>query len=291
MRALANNAIVKAALLMVIFCATMATLSVLVRMMSEVFSSIELVFFRNFFGFVFMIPIGLKLGRAGLRTKRIKTHLLRAVSGSLAMGFLFTGVGLMPLANFTALTFTAPLFVTLGAALLLGERIRVHRGAALVVGFLGALVLIRPSGDVMAWGSIFALGGAFFMATTMLIVKSLSRDDSPSVIVFYMGLLMTPVSLIAAVPVWVWPTWEQMPILVAIGFVAAAGQIAITKAMSLAPASVVMPFNYMQMIFAASFGYFLFSETLDAYTILGSLIIFGSTVYITIREARLASKG
>ena len=286
-----ESKIVQAAFWMIGFCALMATLSVLVRYMSTHYPSVELVFFRNLFGFVFMVPLALKLvskdGWVGLKTTRLKTHLIRAVSGSFAMGCLFTGVGLLPLADFTALTFTAPLFVTLGAALFLGETIRLHRGGALIVGFIGALVIIRPGAGVLEWGAVFALAGAFFMASTMLIVKSLSRDDKPTLIVFYMGLLMTPISFMVALPVWVWPQLDHLPWLIAIGFVAAGGQIAMTKAMSLAPASVVTPFNFLQMIFAASFGYLLFNEGLDTFTVLGSVIIFVATVYITLREARL----
>lgn len=286
MGAVLKNPIIQAALWMVIFCAFMSLLSVLLRTMYNDYPVIELVFFRNLFSLLFIAPFALRAGWGALRTKRLKTHMLRAVSGSLAMFCLFTGVGLLPLADFTALTFTAPLFATLGAALFLRERVRLHRGSALIVGFIGALVIIRPGDGLLEWGAVFALAGAFFMATTMLIVKSLSGDDKPATIVFYMGVLMTPMSLVVAFPVWIWPSWEHMPWLIAIGVVAGIGQIAMTKAMSLAQASIVTPFNFMQMIFATAFGYALYDEHLDFYTLLGSVIVFAATVYITIREAR-----
>ena len=153
-----------------------------------------------------MLPWILNAGWRRLRTRRPAMHLLRAVCGLVAMLLLFTALSLMPLAEVTALSFTAPLFATVGAALILGERVRLRRWAATGVGFLGALIIIRPGVDTFTGASLIALGSAAGIAAAQLSVKSLSRTEHPNAIVLIMGLLMTPMSLLPAAFVWTWPS-------------------------------------------------------------------------------------
>jgi drug/metabolite transporter (DMT)-like permease len=280
----------RAALWMVVFCATMASLSGMIRYLSPEIPALEMAFFRNFFGFLFMLPFVAMGGIATLKSSRLKLHGLRALFGTAAMSCWFTGVTLLPLSEATALSFTVPLFTTMGAALVLGEVVRIHRWMALLVGFVGALVIVRPGFQELQTGSLIVLASSFFIACALLTVKALSRTEHPTAIVFYMGLFMSPLSLIWAAPVWVWPKPEHYFWLVSMGVLASSGQLAMARAMRVADASVSMPFSFTNMIFASLIGYVFFAETVDMWTWGGACIIFASTLYITHREARLAKK-
>jgi len=280
----------RAALWMVFFCFTMACLSGMIRYLSGTIPALEMVFFRNFFGWLFMLPLVARAGFGTLKTQRLKLHGLRALFGTAAMSCWFLGVTLIPLSEATALGFTVPLFTTLGAALILGETVRVHRWAALVIGFCGALVIIRPGIQEVEIGTLVILASAVFISCAVLMVKHLSSSENPMTIVFYMGLFMTPMSLIGAAGVWVWPQPEHYIWLVLMGVFASTGQIAMAKAMRAADASASMPFNFSHMIFASFIGYVFFDEALDVWAWVGAVIIFISTVYIVRREARLAKQ-
>lgn len=280
----------RAAFWMVFFCFTMACLSGMIRHLSGTIPALEMVFFRNFFGWLFMLPLVARAGFSILKTKRIKLHGVRALLGTAAMSCWFIGVTLIPLSEATALGFTVPLFTTLGAALILGETVRIHRWVALMIGFLGALVIIRPGIEQIEIGTLIVLASAVFISSAVLMVKHLSSSEHPMTIVFYMGLFMSPLSLIGAVGVWVWPEPEHYIWLVGMGVFASSGQIGMAKAMKLVDASVSMPFNFSHMIFASFIGFFFFNEAIDVWAWVGAVIIFTSTLYIVRREAKLAKQ-
>jgi drug/metabolite transporter (DMT)-like permease len=280
----------RAALWMVFFCFTMACLSGMIRHLSGTIPALEMVFFRNFFGWLFILPLVIHAGFSTLKTKRLKLHGIRALFGTAAMSCWFIGVTLIPLSEATALGFTVPLFTTLGAALVLGETVRLHRWIALIIGFFGALVIIRPGIEQIEIGTLVVLASAVFISSAVLMVKHLSSSEHPTTIVFYMGLFMSPISLIAAYGGWVWPQPEQYIWLVLMGGVATCGQLAMARAMRAADASVSMPFNFSHMIFASFIGFFFFDEALDVWAWTGAVIIFASTLYIVRREARLAKQ-
>jgi len=281
---------VRAGLWMIGFTVTFAVLMAMVRHVSAEIHPIEVPFFRNFFALVVMLPWFARVGFEGLKTRRLGVHGFRALSGVIAMCALFTAVSLMPLAEVTALTFTSPLFATAGAALVLGETVRVRRWTATVVGFAGTLIILRPGIETLTPAAMIALLAAAFIATSMLSIKSLSATESPNVIVLYMGLLMTPMSLVPALFVWTWPTLEAWAWLAAIGVVATLGQLAVARAFAAADASAVMPFDFFRLVFTAALGFALFGESLDVWTWVGAGVILASSVYIARREARLGKE-
>src|SRR3546814_9161070 len=148
----------------------------------------------------------MRVGIGRMRTRRISMHMGRAALslGSMLCGF--TAVTLIPITEATALNFTAPLFSTIGAALILGETVRLRRWTAVLVGFAGTMVVLQPGVEGLSLGSILAIGNAVFMAAAILVVKSLSRTEGPEVIVTYMTLILTPLSLIPALFFWATPT-------------------------------------------------------------------------------------
>lgn len=280
----------RAALWMVFFCATMACLSGMIRHLSGVIPPLEMAFFRNFFGWLFMLPVVATAGAHTLKTKRIKLHFIRALFGTGAMSCWFTGLTMIPISQATALNFTVPLFTTLGAVLVLGEVVRIHRWMAMIVGFMGALIIIRPGVQDIEPGTLIILASSFFISCALLSVKHLSSSEHSTAIVFYMGLFMSPISLIAAIPVWVWPQPEHYIWLVAMGVFASTGQLGMARAMAAADASVSMPFSFTNMLFASAIGYVFFGEVADMWTWIGACVIFCSTLYIVRREAKLSKK-
>jgi drug/metabolite transporter (DMT)-like permease len=281
---------IRGALWILFSCACFSGIAALIRHVSTGLHPFEIVFFRNLFGLLFMVPWFLTRGRASLRTGRPLVHGFRALSGVGAMLCWFTAVTLMPLAEAVALSFVAPLFATAGAAAFLGEQVDVRRWAAIVVGFVGALVILRPGAGVIVLPALLVLLGACFTATTMLLVKTLSRQDPPGTIVLYMGLLITPISVVPAVFVWETPSAEELAWLVAIGLLGTIGHIALARAFAVAEATAVMPVNFSRLIFAALLGYVVFGERPDAWTWVGAGVIFSATVFTAHREARLAKR-
>ena len=269
-------------------CAGFAAMMAIVRHVSSEIPPLEAVFFRNLLGTVFILPLVFYAGWDQLHTGRPAMHLLRAVLGLISMLLLFTALSLLPLADVTALSFTAPLFATIGAALLLQEHVGARRWTATLVGFCGALVILRPGMGAFSGASLVALASAVAMAAAQLSVKSLSRTEHPNAIVLIMGLLMTPMSLLPVVFVWTWPSWSTFSWLLLMGLAATIGQVCLVRAMQAADASAVMPFDFSRLIFASALGWLAFGEHPDKWTWIGAAIICVATVYIARREARLA---
>ncbi len=196
----------------------------------------------------------------------------------------FYAVAYMPIADATAISFTAPLFATAGAALLLGERVRVRRWAATLVGFAGVLVVMQPGPETFKPLALFALLGAAATAGSFLTVKELCKTEPPTVIVVFMVLYLAPMSLVPALFVWSWPTWSMLPWLVAMGALGTLGHLAVTRGFAAAEMSVVLPFDYLRLPFSAAMAYFAFVEVPDRLTFLGTAIIAAASVYIAHRE-------
>ncbi len=278
---------VRGALCMVGAAAAFAVLIVIVRHLATDQHPFQLAFFRNLFGTVFMIPWLIGVGRKGLKTDRFGLHLLRAAIGLAAMLCFFSAIALLPVAEVTALTFTAPLFATVGAALVLGESVRMRRWTAAAVGFAGALIILRPGAAAVSAAALIALASAAFMAAAILVVKVLARTENPNAIVLFMGLLLTPLSLIPALFVWSPPPAASWPWLVLMGLAATVGQVLMTRAFAAADASAVLPFDFARLVFVAALGFALFDERPDLWTWFGAAVIVAATVYIARREAQL----
>ncbi len=268
------------------FC--FSIMNIAIRIVSSELDPLEIAFFRNFFALAFMLPWLAHTGLAGLATGRLGTHLWRAAMGMMAMVCWFYSIALLPLAEAVALNFTVPLFATAGAALFLGEIVRARRWSATLLGFLGIIVILRPGFAEPSAAMALPVLAAVFMAMATLVVKSLSRTDSPAAIVFYMNLILTPLSLVPALFVWRWPSWSALALLVLIGLLAALSHMALTRAYTKADASAVMPFDYARLPFVAGLAFLVFGQVPDFWTWIGAAIIAGSAIYIARREAVVA---
>jgi len=212
---------------------------------------------------------------------------LRSALSLASMLLGFTSLSYLTLANATALSFTAPLFATILAALVLGETVRRRRWSATLVGFIGVLIVLRPSVSGISYGEILALAGAFLTALVIIVVKQMSRTEPSNAIVAYMVLLLTPMALVVALPFWSWPSLTDWPFVVGMGLAGTVGHVCWTRAISLCDASVVVPFDYVRLIFTIIIGIFAFAEQPDRYTLIGSAIIVLAGIYIARREAMM----
>ncbi|MGA8259412.1 MAG: DMT family transporter [Arenicellales bacterium] len=246
----------------------------------------EIAFFRNFFGLIVLAPWFVRQGIAPLHTQRFGLHALRALLNVAAMLLFFTGLSLTPIAQVQALGFTAPLFASVLAVVFLGERMLLWRWAALTVGLTGALIIIRPGVQAIDHGSLLVLGSSAVWSFAIIIIKNLSRTDSSVTITSYMVLLMTPMSLLAAVPVWQWPDPVQLAWLVFTGVAGTLAQLALAQALRMADTTTVLPLDFMKLIWGSIIGYLLFDEIPDAAIWIGGGTIFSAATYIAYRESR-----
>jgi drug/metabolite transporter (DMT)-like permease len=279
---------VQGALLMTAAALGFSIMNALIRAGSLELPAIQIVFFRNAFALVFMLPWLARAGVAGLRTGRLGFHALRSTIGLIAMTCWFYSVTLLPLAQAVSLNYTVPLFATVGAALVLGETVRARRWTATIVGFLGVLAIVRPGFQEITPAMALPILAAIFMATAALLIKSLSNTENPNAMVFYMNLFLTPMSLVPALFVWVWPSWEVLGLMALVGGLATGAHLMLTRAYAKADASAVIPFHYMQLPFVALIAFVAFGEVPALWTLVGAAVIAGAAIYITHREAKVA---
>jgi drug/metabolite transporter (DMT)-like permease len=212
------------------------------------------------------------------------------VIGMLGMMAGFWAIVHLPLAQAIALSYSSPLFVTIGAVLFLGEIVRMRRWSAVAAGFVGVLIIVRPDANGVAAGALIAVMAAALSGMTTVSIKFLSRSEPPDRIVLLTTLLWVPLSLPGAITVWRWPDAATWPWLVLSGFLGTGGHYFWTRALRLADASLLAPFSYIQLLVVTVLAWWLFGENLDAYTATGASIIIFATLYIARREAVLARR-
>ncbi len=261
------------------------------RHVSQTVHPFEVVFFRNLFAFLFVLPMLWRFGFGALRTKRIGGHIGRASLNVVNMLVWFTAVSIAPLSEVVALGFTAPIFATLLSMLVFREIVGFRRWTAILVGFAGTLIILQPGFDTVQLGQGLTLAAAVMWAGCLLIIKSLSRTESSITIVAYMSILMTPLSLFPALFVWQWPTLTEFAWLALIGACGGGAQFLLAQSFHEADISVVMPFDFMKLVWIGLIAYVAFGEIPSATTWIGGAVIFASGAYIARRETVRAKMG
>jgi len=281
----------RCAVWMVLAGMAFSTMGGLIKFLAAYMHAFEVAFFRCFFGLLWMLPWLVRRGPTALRTRRFPLYLARGAFGVAGMLGGFYAVAHLDLADATALSFTAPLFATVGAALVLRERVRLRRWSATILGFIGVLVILRPgAGGEIDIAVVASLLGAATMAANMLIVKRLTDTEPTEAVVVWMVVLLAPMTLIAALPVWVWPEPWQWPYLAAMGLAGTLGHLAVTRGFKAADASLAMTFEYVRMPMSAGVGIVVFSERPTVWTFIGAGIVAASSAYIAHRESTLARR-
>jgi drug/metabolite transporter (DMT)-like permease len=225
-----------------------------------------------------------------LKTRNVKSHALRSLSGTVSMFCLFTSLTMIPLADVTAITFTAPMFLTVLAMLFLGERIHRFRWTALAIGFTGVMIMIGPhlsfaTGSTL--GAVIALGAAMFSAIAMAFLRSMSGGEHAITITFYFSLTFMVCAGLTALQGWPMPTPTQWLFIVLAGLFGVFGQILMTFSYRYAEASTVAPLDYTSMVWAVVLGYWLFDEVPGLSVWIGAPLVVASGLIILWREYRL----
>jgi drug/metabolite transporter (DMT)-like permease len=262
----------------------MVIMSAVFRHLSTALHPFEISFFRSVFGLLFFAPLFVRQGLAPLKTRRLGAHISRGSVNAVSMLCFFLALKYTSLAKVAALFFATPLFAAVLAVLVLHEAIKARRVSALAIGFVGMLIIIQPGSDTLDFGAILVLISAILSGIAVILVKRLATTESSVTITIYMGLVTTPVSLIAAIPVWAAPDLEQLAWMLAAGCFGSIGQLAMVRAYALADASAILPLEFFKLIWSAIIGYAFFAELVDLSTWIGGTIILASTVYITHHE-------
>ncbi|WP_416898237.1 MAG: DMT family transporter [Minwuia sp.] len=264
----------------------LSAMGVFIKLASQELHPFQVAFFRAFFGFLIIAPFALKGGISAVKTKHPFMHLCRGLIGGGVLLAMFYSVAHLPLADVTALSFTKPLFLIPLAVLFLGEKVRLRRTIATLVGFTGVIVMLRPGGETDPIAFV-ALGAAAMVAVITIFIKVLSKYDKPNTLVFWSSLILSLVVLGPALLHWRWPSLEVFLLMVALATVGTIGQSMLIRGYAVGEATAVTPFDYSRLIYAGVFGFLMFGEVPDIWTIAGALIIVASTIYIARREAKL----
>lgn len=285
--ALAPGTNLRAILIMFVSTIAFSLMHASVRHVSTDMHPFEIAFFRNAFGLLVILPWFFRYGFGLLATQRFGLHAVRGGLNVVAMLCFFYALAITPLSQVAALSFTAPIFATILAIVILGEVVRIRRWVAIFIGFAGTYVAIRPGFVEIDLGSILVLIQAVAWAAALITIKVLSRTESSITIAAYMVVLMIPLSLGPALLVWQTPTWTQLGWLALIGVLGTIGQLLMTQSLKEGETTVVMPIDFFKLIWASALGFWLFAEVPDLYTWIGGIMIFASTSYIAYRESKL----
>lgn len=249
----------------------------------------EIAFFRNTFGLLVVMPALLRGGHYYFRTSKFHLHALRGLMQAGAMMLMMTALTLGPIAEVVALSYISPLYASIMAVFLLGERMSWARWLALGIGLAGVMIVLRPDVSGIGLQGVLVMIFALLWACVVVSVKFVSRTDSSVTITLYMGLIMVPISIIPALFVWTWPEGSTWFWLVVLGVLGGLGQLCLAQAFREADATAVLPIDFLSLIWAAGFGYLFFAEVPSVWTLLGGTVIFAAVVFVTWWEARRRS--
>jgi drug/metabolite transporter (DMT)-like permease len=291
LRAISSGAGFKVIALIVLGTLTLSGMHALVRFVSTDIDPFEIAFFRNFFGFLIFVPWLARNGIRVLKTDRIGLHLLRGSINACSMSCWFWGLSMTPLAQATALISTMPIFVALGASIYLGEKVGVGRWGAVILGLVGTLVIVGPGGATIDLGFALIMGSCLFATASRIFAKELSDSDGASTIVAWVTIVMTPITLIPALFVWTWPDWHSLIWLVALGVLGTTSHVCIIQSYKWLDVSLVEPFLFLRLLWAAVIGFFLFREIPTMNTWIGGAVIGVAIVSLALYEYSKRARG
>jgi drug/metabolite transporter (DMT)-like permease len=267
---------------MCLACSLFPIMNGLVKLLAQTYDFQQIVWARTSMHLVvvvlFFTP---RMGMTLFLTRQPASQLISSVNMLMSTFLFFGAVKFVPVADAVSITFVAPLVVVFLAWPILGERITLPRLVAVILGFLGVLVIIRPGSSVFQWASIMILGSAVCYSIYQIYMRRVAGVDHPGTSVFYGALVGTIIMSVAVPFVWKTPaTWQDITMMSSLGVIGALGHFFLAKALTCAPANFIVPFNYTQMIGSVIVGYWMFAEVPDAYTWAGTALIVGAGLLI-----------
>ena len=259
----------------------------LIKLEGAYYPLVQLMFFRGFFALIPLAPFLFRDGVAMLKTRRPGLHAARSLSGIVSMLCFFYALTLLPLADVTAINFTMPLFVTALAVPLLGEKVGWRRWSAVLVGFSGILLMVRPGASVLDAAILIALASAFLYAVAVICMRRLGATERSATTTFYFTLACALVGAALLPFYWVPPTPAGWVVLILVGLIGGTAQLLMTAGYRFAPAGIVAPFDYVSMVWAVLLGFLIWGDVPTAGIVGGAALVIGSGLYILYREQRV----
>ncbi|MBM3646476.1 MAG: DMT family transporter [Alphaproteobacteria bacterium] len=265
-----------------------ACLNGISRLLTEDLHVWQTQFLRYAFGGLVMLPLMWRAGLAAFRTNNLRLQVVRNATHTVGTGLWFLALPLVPLAEVTAISFTGPIFMTLGAVMFLGEKVRWRRWAAIALGFVGVLIVLWPKlslGVSASYGSLLLLAAAPVSAASFLMAKVLTRHDTAEALVLWQAVLVSLFTLPAAL--WFWQPVQpwHLGAFVVVGILGSGGHYAFNRAIKMTDVSAVQPARFLELVWASVIGFLIWSDLPSAWTFAGAVVIFASTTYIARREA------
>ena len=283
--------IVRGVIFMVLGMAVLNGMDAVSKLLTADFSGIQVAWARYTFH---LVPLVLFMGPARLRrvlhTVNLRAQILRSTSLAVSAVFIILAFSLMPLADAIAVSFIAPLMIVALSARFLGERVGIHRWIAVIIGFLGMLILVWPSGDVFEVGTLFALAAAVFWAIGMIMTRQVRGDDTWTTLLFT-ALVGTVLTCLVVPFFWRSPSMTAWAMMLAMGLLGGVAHTLIIFAFRHASASLLAPYNYTLLVWATFYGWVLFEELPNLRTTIGAAVIVASGVYVWYRERSTKNEG
>ena len=278
-----NVGLLRAVIFMVIGGVSIALMQAAVKLISWELHPFIITLYRAGLVFVVLLPILFWRGRAVFNTSSIRLQVVRGGVGGLGMLCVFTGLSMISLAEVTVLLFTVPIFATLLSIVFLSEKVGVRRWTAIFVGFLGILIIARPQGS-LSTGHLFILCAALSWSTSILIAKKLTEKDTVISITFWQAMGCVPLAFIASLFVWELPSFVQLGALLGIAALGTVGHAMLYAALKVGQVSVILPLDYIRIIWSAGLGFILFGQLPTSHLYVGSLLIIAATAFLSYRE-------
>jgi drug/metabolite transporter (DMT)-like permease len=288
-RAEALGPVVRGMLWMTLCGLCFATLNAITRMITADMHSWQTQTLRYTFGALVMLPLLLRGGTALLRTRNLKLQLARSAVHTVGTGMWFLALPMVPLAEITAISFTSPIFLALGAMLFFGEKIRGDRWAAIALGFAGVLVVLWPNlrhGIDASWASLLLIGAAPVSAGSYLMAKRLLHYDNAETIVLWQAILVASFTFPVALFFWGPVTWTHLALFVVVGILGSGGHYALNRSLRATDVSATQPARFLELVWASALGFLIWADVPPVWTFAGAIVIFTSTTWIARREAR-----
>ncbi len=280
-----QSPVIRAAAWMSVALASFTLMAISARELSSHISVFQILVFRSFGGLLFILPFVFLSGLHILKTRRPGLHLARHSIHFCAQYSWFLGLTLLPLAEVFALEFTAPIWVIIIAAFVLKEQMTPARLFAVIGGFLGVLIIIRPGVAIVDPAAFIVLFAGFGFACSLIFTKILTRTDAPVAIIFYMALLQTPLSLTFAYSEWIWPGITDLPWILLVAITGNTAHYGMARALQIADASVIFPMDFLRVPLITLVGFLIYQEALDFWVLLGACVIFGANYWLILRES------
>jgi len=261
------------------------TMHCLIRFATEDHHPFEVAFFRTIFVLIIFLPLVARNGITSLKSNNVKLQTFRAIVGSVAMLCMFYGLSITELAKATALMFTVPIFATILAILFLKEIVGVRRWMAMLVGFSGALIVLRPDIE-LGFGPLLILCASLMWSSSMLMAKTITKTDTISSITFWQAAGLIPATFILAIQVWEWPNLSQLFMFLMIAIAGTLVHWFLNEALKRAEISALLPLDYLRLIWSVSMGFIFFNELPQAGLWFGAALILGASTYIGIRQTQ-----